>query len=156
MAKTKQSQGFQKSTGTPMNPTMANVKPPLGNEVVKITQERRSGPLPEPEDLAGYDKIVPGAANRILAMAEGQNAHRQAMENRSLELDGEAMRRGYSESRWGQVFAFIVVMSVVLAGVWIVMFRDVMYGSAILLGVGLVSIVGKFLAKAESADSGQS
>jgi uncharacterized membrane protein len=152
MSKPKQTQVPQKSGFAPINPTMANITTPLPNEVLKFTQERHSGPLPSPDVMAGYDKIVPGAANRIIAMAEGQHAHRQAMEKQSLDLDGEAMRRGYSESRWGQVCAFIVVISVVTAGAAIVAFKDVVYGSAILGGIGVASIVGRFLAKKESVD----
>ena len=39
---------------------------------------RFSGPLPHPEDLAKYEQVLPGAADRIISMAEQQAAHRQA------------------------------------------------------------------------------
>lgn len=38
------------------------------------------GPLPPPDTLAQYDKILPGAAERILRMAEEQSAHRRELE----------------------------------------------------------------------------
>lgn len=41
-----------------------------------------SGPLPRPEDLAKYNEIVPGAAERILSMAEKEMRHRQEIEQR--------------------------------------------------------------------------
>jgi uncharacterized membrane protein len=40
-----------------------------------------SGPLPPPAVLQRYDQVVPGAAERILRMAEGQSKHRQALES---------------------------------------------------------------------------
>jgi uncharacterized membrane protein len=43
-----------------------------------------SGPLPPPEDLAGYEAAHPGAAERILAMAERNQAHRHKQENRMV------------------------------------------------------------------------
>ena len=38
---------------------------------IQVSEEHHfSGPLPRPEDLAKYDQIVPGAAARIIQMAE--------------------------------------------------------------------------------------
>ena len=39
---------------------------------IEITAQQTSfsGPIPHPETLKGYNEIVPGAAERILAMAE--------------------------------------------------------------------------------------
>jgi len=43
-----------------------------------------AGPLPAPRDLADYEIILPGAADRILTMAENQAKHRMAIETRVL------------------------------------------------------------------------
>lgn len=48
--------------------------------IQQITAQAFSGPLPAPEDLARYEEVCPGAANRIITMAEGQNAHRISAE----------------------------------------------------------------------------
>ena len=45
------------------------------------------GPLPHPEVLRQYDQLSPGAADRIIAMAEGEADHRRQMERRQLESD---------------------------------------------------------------------
>ena len=46
-----------------------------------------SGPLPPPSDLAEYDGILPGAADRILRMAEeSQNIQRRAL-NGKISID---------------------------------------------------------------------
>ena len=39
-----------------------------------------SGPLPAPETLAGYDRIMPGLANRIVEMAEAYQKHQIGLE----------------------------------------------------------------------------
>lgn len=49
--------------------------------MVTVTASREfSGPIPPPELLHKYDEVVPGAANRILEMAEREAAHRQQVE----------------------------------------------------------------------------
>ncbi|PIQ30327.1 MAG: hypothetical protein COS35_13425 [Zetaproteobacteria bacterium CG02_land_8_20_14_3_00_50_9] len=40
-----------------------------------------SGPLPAPEDFAKYENILPGAAERILSMAENEARHRHTIDN---------------------------------------------------------------------------
>ena len=47
-------------------------------------QVRFQGPLPPPAILEHYDRIVPGAAARILVMAENQSKHRQVLERRVI------------------------------------------------------------------------
>ncbi len=55
-----------------------------GAEVLKVHGVVRhyQGPLPPPAMLRGYEEVVPGGAERILAMAERQAAHRQTIEAR--------------------------------------------------------------------------
>lgn len=38
--------------------------------VVEAIRSEFSGPMPPPSILSGYEKILPGAADRILSMAE--------------------------------------------------------------------------------------
>lgn len=49
-----------------------------------IRKESFSGPLPPPQVLAGYDDVVAGAAERILAMAEKEQLHRHEMDSTAL------------------------------------------------------------------------
>lgn len=48
-----------------------------------------SGPLPSPDILAGYEKTFPGAAERIISMAEAQAAHRQRIEHISVSTNSK-------------------------------------------------------------------
>ncbi len=44
-----------------------------------------SGPIPSPGILKQYNEIVPGAAERILKMAEEQSAHRRQLETKAVD-----------------------------------------------------------------------
>jgi uncharacterized membrane protein len=69
----------------------------------RTSLEMFQGPLPPPSVLEHYDRIVPGAAQRILAMAEQQATHRQALERR-------VSRTGTITSVLGQLFAFVLTL----------------------------------------------
>ncbi|MDE6052372.1 MAG: DUF2335 domain-containing protein [Lachnospiraceae bacterium] len=62
-------------------------------EVEIIRREMRqvvsefSGPLPPPNIIKGYEDILPGSAERILAMAEKQSEHRQFMERKMIATE---------------------------------------------------------------------
>jgi uncharacterized membrane protein len=54
-----------------------------------------AGPLPAPEDFGAYDEVLPGAAARILSMAEADAQHLRDMEQKAVAQDiweGKAAR----------------------------------------------------------------
>ena len=63
-----------------------------------------SGPLPTPDILPGYDEVLPGAAERIMRMAEKEQAG-------ALEFGGIAVRAAVADNRRGQVFGFLVALA---------------------------------------------
>jgi len=71
------------------------------------------GPLPPPEALEKYNQVLPGAAERILAMAESQQAHRQHLEKHVIESNVSAQTRG----TW---LGFFVAMTVIVGGIWLI------------------------------------
>ncbi len=86
-----------------------------------------SGPLPPPEALAKYEQILPGAADRILRMAEEQSAHRQHLEKVVIGSNSSTQQRGL-------VCAFIIAMSAICGGVWLSLKG--------MSGTGLTAIIG--------------
>ncbi|MEJ5188448.1 MAG: DUF2335 domain-containing protein [Breznakiellaceae bacterium] len=76
---------------------------PFAQQQQHIVQQQSiySGPLPPSSELAHYNDIIPGAAERILRMAEEEGNHRRKMEERLVE---EQIRA----SKTGQRFAFIL------------------------------------------------
>src|SRR5216683_4738129 len=71
-----------------------------------------SGPLPPPQLLKGYEEAFAGCAERVVAMAEKQSAHRQALEKAVVESNCKAQSRG-------QWFAFILALVVICGGVYL-------------------------------------
>lgn len=61
---------------------------------IAVTAERFAGPLPHPDILERYDKIVPGLAERIVKMAEGQSQHRQGLEHMVVQSNTRAAGPG--------------------------------------------------------------
>ncbi len=52
----------------------------LARQEVRSVQYSYSGPLPHPDILEQYNKIVPNGAERIFAQFEAQSKHRQMIE----------------------------------------------------------------------------
>ena len=96
-----------------------------------------SGPLPPPEALERYNQVLPGAAERIIAMAESQHSHRQ-------ELEKHVIKSNVSAQKLGTILGFIVSMTVVLGGMFLVHEGKSGEGLAAIL-TALASLVGVFL-----------
>ncbi|MCG2809752.1 MAG: DUF2335 domain-containing protein [Candidatus Portnoybacteria bacterium] len=114
-------------------------KTPSNHQIVveRATAHFSSGPLPPPAILEQYNQVVPGAAERILAMAESQSNHRRKIESMVIESD-------IKNSRLGLVFGLIIGLAGILATVTIAIF-----GHPVLSGVigfsTLSSLVGVFV-----------
>lgn len=71
------------TSGTPgASMSRKPTKQPDRHQQVIMAQQFRSGPLPASQELEHYNQIVPGAAERIIAMAEGEQGHRHKVEGR--------------------------------------------------------------------------
>ncbi len=108
----------------------------------EITAAAFSGPLPHPEILAGYDQVVPGAAKRIIAMAEVQSRHRQDLERSIIQGD---IRRSW----YGLWTGFAIGMTGILGSVVLGLY-DHPGVASFLSGSTLVSLVGVFVIGAKS------
>src|SRR3990167_6669765 len=81
-----------------------NSEPRKENRGLLLRQETSfSGPLPPPETLKKFDEVVPGAAERIIKMAEGQFVHRTELEKLVIKSDVE-------RSKWGQILGFVIAV----------------------------------------------
>jgi uncharacterized membrane protein len=96
-----------------------------------------SGPLPHPEILQKYDEVYPGAAKIIIEMAKSQSEHRQDLEKKVISSD-------IRNSKMGLFFGFIIGITGIVAGVYIISIGQVIAGSA-LSGITLVSLVSIFV-----------
>jgi len=72
-----------------------------GHDVAEVVD----GELPSAETVGAYEQVLPGAADRIIAMLEQQSVHRMEMERRNLE-------RIARTERIQQVLGLVVVLVV--------------------------------------------
>ena len=95
------------------------------------------GPIPPPEVIEAYERIVPGSAKQIMKTWEKQVGHRIEKETRGSKSDA-------LNSLLGVVSAFIIAMATVLGGVWVMLSGSVWAGG-IFGGLGLVGLVSVFI-----------
>ena len=105
--------------------------------IAAVVQKLHVGPLPAPEDLAHYENTCPGAAERIIAMAENNQSHRQTMERDHLKLEYKLQSRG----QWLAIAALVAML--LLVGFTFYIGQPI---AASILGAGtIVAVVGMFL-----------
>jgi len=96
-----------------------------------------SGPLPPPGWLQGYERVLAGAADRILALTEREATGRQ----RVVETAAKNRR---VDSRRGPLFAFVLAVLFGLGGFWLIAHDKSASGLA-LIAVDLVGLVSVFV-----------
>jgi uncharacterized membrane protein len=109
--------------------------PPLTDGVAEVSREQHnhSGPFPPPEVLERYDVIVPGAARRILTLAEEQTRHR-------IRLEKRAVWRSFC----GLVAGLVVSAGCVGGGVFLV-YRGHDYAGGAIATAAVLSLATVFL-----------
>ena len=95
------------------------------------------GPLPPPRILLEYDQAIPGAGERILRESERQSEHRRSMESKLVE-------GSVSWNRRGQTFAFVVVLTALIGGMWLVVLDRPIWGLGTLI-TAIAGLAGSFL-----------
>ena len=111
-----------------------------GTPPKQVVQTSYSGPLPTSSELANYERIVPGSAERVIRMAESYADHQQSIENKIIEYNR-------AESSKGQIIGAILV--VVILSVCIVAllhgYEDfaTTLGSWTIVSLAIVFVTGK-------------
>lgn len=90
---------------------------------ILVRRQQFSGPLPPPNILAEYDKIVPGAAEEIIRMSSEQRRHTMGIEKSLAESEINRVRRALDLAEKSNT-----------RGTWLVVF---------IVGVALLSIILK-------------
>lgn len=112
--------------------------------VVSIS-ESTAGPLPHPDFLRQYGKLIPDGAERIMSMAEQEQRHRHGRETREQALIETAELHDYTITKRGQLFGLsICVIVVMAAGGFAFMGQPGL--AALLMGLDLVALAAVFVA----------
>lgn len=97
------------------NPELMDVLMESGQFQAMVRHETSfSGPLPPPEIISDYEKILPGGAERIFAMAEKEQVHRHSMD--SLAVNG-AIRKD-KRGQWMGFSIAIIILAIASVFAW--------------------------------------
>ena len=126
---------------------------PQNGQVIQVQQVSQSfqGPMPPPALLEHYERIVPGAAERILQIAESEVHHRHAQENAATDANIEAQRKqldiakqqtssSYVSDLMGQIFGMLVSATCIGGAVYLAI-HDQPWVAATLAGLPLAGII---------------
>ncbi|EIY8042695.1 DUF2335 domain-containing protein [Vibrio vulnificus] len=123
----------------------------LGVIMESVTQQSYSGPIPPPAMLHEYDQVQDGFANRIVTMAEKEQAHRHGIENRGVN-------GAISKDVRGQYFALICSLVMIVCCTYLISNGHEISGSILggstLVGLAYVFITGRKSKNSRDKDTG--
>lgn len=96
---------------------------------IRYSEESSSTAIPPPSMLASYNNAIPDGAERIMAMAERQQAHRESLEQTVVRGDSRRSDHGL------YIGGVIVALSIICATVLVALDKDVQG-----MGLGIASI----------------
>lgn len=122
-----------------VEPAVAGEAQTPSSGIIEVSHTRIS-PLPPPEELKLYEEVEPGAAHRILAMAETEQRQQHHLQNETVTSHRMVINRDFALSILGMVLAFALVMTCIWQGIALIERGNVTIGITISLGplVGLV------------------
>ena len=126
------------------NPPVApkNNQPNSINKQLAQVSQSYSGPIPPPQILEEFERIIPGAAERILHMAEENGKHQREMERSALNMVADTTRRG---QRYGLLIGLTAFVTCIIA-LWLGS-----EGTAMTIGgVTIVGLVAVFVTSRSS------
>ncbi len=119
-------------------------KQKLLHELV-VTGEQFSGPLPPPQILAGYDRVYPGAAKKIVNQAMMQTTHR-------MSLESKVVQSNITNERLGVVLAFILASFMIIGGFVLILNGQNVAGFALVLGQAAILIYNFYSQKSKESN----
>lgn len=120
--------------------------PVRANNHLSVSQQSFSGPIPPPALLEGYESILPGAAERILALAEREAAHRHEIEKQVTDANIRLAKGEHYQVYLGQGLAFLLALVFISGGVFLIHGGKSIVGS-FFSAAALIAIVAAFLKK---------
>ncbi|WP_067140091.1 DUF2335 domain-containing protein [Oceanivirga salmonicida] len=108
------------------------------NDTIMTSVEITYGPLPSPDILYQYKNVQPDAPDRIIKMAELQTENRVNMETKEQENVHKLRNEQSSRENQAQVFAFILLLCMVLGSLYLI-YVDKEISGFITLGTTIIT-----------------
>lgn len=105
--------------------------------ILRHTQVQISGPLPPPQVLEEYNRISPGAADRIISMAENEQKFSHDTTHAAIQEERESARRGQNLGIVCVLSAFVT--AIILAAL------QAYAAASILLGTTVAALAAVFV-----------
>ena len=135
----------RKKSAKPSLPKRNNI--PQGSNPTNLAEQNRQivqvdyrGPLPPPKYLEGYEKVLPGCANRLVVMAEGFAKHQQTQEKRYIDIYENEIKRG----QW-ILLGVSILCILIAAGLYL--YKDNIYITGSFLLTSVLFLLGRGLGK---------
>lgn len=102
-----------------------------------VSEERFSGPIAHPRHLREYEDICPGAADRIISMAERGLEHAQTMQTTAISGD-------IADGKAGRLYGFLALLALIAAASFSTYFGHEAIAAAF-LGAGALGVIGQLI-----------
>lgn len=99
-----------------------------------------SSPLPPPDELEKYERVSPGAAKRIFAMAETRGHHRRELEKSLVDNEYKQASRGQN---CAATLGALAIVSGTIAGILGAQWTGSVIGGLVVVGLVYASIRGR-------------
>jgi len=98
--------------------------------------------LPDPDTLERYERVMPGFAERIMSMAEGEQKNRHNSDASIISNQHKQHKRDTDTFRWGQFYALLAVAGVI----WLCYYMVSKGCANAAATIGVAAIVGVIVA----------
>lgn len=108
--------------------------------------------------MRSIDELIPGSAERILAMAEREQEHRHAMDARQTDIIEKDLDHNHDVTKRGQryglwISAFVIIISAILALTGHPEIAAILAGVD-LVGLAAVFVIGRLVRLGDNLDEG--
>lgn len=141
------------------NPDPELVERVVQSPILKQTfiAEMHQGPLPPAHAMADYDRVLPGAAERIMQMAEREQSHRHSVQQEQLTQSKFLATSYMQQDTLGKKMGFsIAVLVLAIACLMALLGHEVLAGILAgldLVGLSAVFVIGKVLSRDDSKNT---
>lgn len=108
-----------------------------GAQNTHLQAQYYSAPLPHPDMMAEYERIIPGSADRIIKRFEMQSDHRQRCEKIFVWTQS-------IKSLGGLILGFVIAMTTIVGGIYTALQGKPLLGGTLSFA-GLAVLVGAFI-----------